>query len=221
LLWSSIMKTGAQTRFKSPAIFPAFILICQFIAVPVRAQEPPANGLNIVVVEGEGLVNIAREHAVHEPVVRVEDDSHRPIAGASVVFTLPTEDTTGVFANGSKSIIVTTGADGLAVGKGMRINLVTGKLVIHVTASFRGLSANTRINQTNEGVTGAKASAGGGHGKVIAILAVVAAAAGGGAYYATHRGNSTATTPPTGPTQPTSPAAIGITAGNSSIIGPH
>jgi hypothetical protein len=219
LLWSSIMKHGAQNRLKSLAIFLAVILICQLIAVPVHAQEPPPTGLNIVVVEGEGIVNVAREHAVHEPVVRVEDANHRPLAGASVVFTLPTEDTTGVFANGSKTIVVITGASGLAVGKGMRINLVTGKLVIHVTASFRGLSANTRINQTNEGVTGAKATAGGGHGKVIAILAVVAAAAGGGAYYATHRGS--AATSPTTPTQPAGPAAIGITAGNSSIIGPH
>jgi hypothetical protein len=214
------MKHGAQNRLKSLAIFLVLILICQFIAVPVRAQEPPPAGLNIVVVEGEGIVNIAREHAIHEPIVRVEDDNHRPIAGASVVFTLPTEDTTGVFANGTKSILVTTDASGLAVGKGMRINLVTGKLVIHVTASFRGLSANTRINQTNEGVAGAKSSAGGGHGKVIVILAVVAAAAGGGAYYATHRG-SAATTTTTTTTQPTGPAAIGITAGSSSIIGPH
>jgi hypothetical protein len=214
------MKNGAQTRLKSLAIFLAFILICQLIAVPVHAQEPPPNGLNIVVVEGEGVANVAREHAVHEPIVRVEDNDHRPIAGASVVFTLPTDNTTGIFANGSKTLIVTTGADGLAVGKGMRINLVTGKLMVHVTASFRGLSADTRINQTNEGVAGAKSSpGGGGHGKLIVILAVVAAAAGGGAYYATHRGGSTSTGSTTPP--PTGPAAIGITAGSSSIIGPH
>jgi hypothetical protein len=213
------MKTGAQNRLKSLAIFLTFLLICQFIVVPVRAQEPPPTGLNIVVIEGEGVVNIARQHTVREPIVRVEDDNHRPIAGASVVFTLPTENTTGVFANGSKTLIVTTDANGLAVGKGLRLNLVTGKLEIHITASFRGLSARTAINQTNEGVTGAKSSAGGGHGKLVVILVVVAAAAGGGAYYyATHRGSSAAaivTIPP-----PTGPAAIGITAGNSSIIGP-
>ncbi len=170
-----------------------------------------------MVVEGEGIVNHAREHAIHEPIVRVEDDKHQPVAGASVVFTLPTEGTTGVFANGSQTLIVPTDKSGLAAGKGMRLNLVSGKLVIHVTATYRGLSARTNISQTNEGVNGAKASTGGSHSKVIVILAVVAAAAGGGAYYATHRGG-TASTPP--PTQPPPTTSIGITAGKSSIIGP-
>ena len=100
MLWSSLMKNGAQKLEIALAIFLAFILICQLIAVPVYAQEPPPNGLNIVVVEGEGIVNVAREHTVHEPIVRVEDNNHRPIAGASVVFALPTDNTTGIFANG-------------------------------------------------------------------------------------------------------------------------
>jgi hypothetical protein len=210
------MKRIAQYRMESAAIILAIVLIFQSAASPVRAQDLPPAGLNVVVVEGEGFVNYAREHAVHEPIIRVEDENHKPVAGASVVFTLPTEDTTGVFANGSQTYIATTDSNGLAVGKGMRLNLVSGKLVIHVTASYHSLSARTTINQTNEGVAGAKSSSGGGHGKLVAILAVVAAAAGGGAYYATHRSGTpstsvTSTTPP--------PAAIGITAGSSTIVG--
>jgi len=218
-MMSSTMKRSAHNQMKQLAIVLVFLLICQSAALPLRAQELPPSRLNIVVIEGEGIVNNARQHAIHEPIVRVEDDQHQPIAGASVVFTLPTEDTTGVFANGSQTLIATTDSSGVAVGKGMRLNMVSGKLVIHVTASYRGLSARTTINQTNEGVTGAKASTGGRHGKVIVILAVVAAAAGGGAYYATHRGG-TPTTIATTPTPPAATPAIGITAGNSSIIGP-
>jgi hypothetical protein len=210
------MKRVAQYRMGPAAIILATVLIFQSAVSPVRAQDLSPAGLNIVVVEGEGLVNHAREHAVHEPIVRVEDENHKPVAGASVVFTLPTEETTGVFANGSQTYIATTDRNGLAAGKGMRLNLVSGKLVIHVTASYRSLAARATINQTNEGVAGAKSSTGSGHGKLVAILVVVAAAAGGGAYYATHR-NGTSPTSATSTTAP--PAAIGITAGNSTIIG--
>ena len=210
------MKRRAQHRIRSFATVLAF-LVAGHYATPVRAQELPPAGLNIVVIEGEGLVNNARQHQVHEPIVRVEDQAHKPVTGASVVFTLPTDGTTGTFSNGSQTFIATTDSNGVAVGKGMRLNLVTGKLVIHVTASYRGLSSRTSINQINEGVTGAKASSGGGHGKLVVVLAVVAAAAGGGAYYATHRGTSSSS--PSSPTQPTV-TAIGITAGSSTIIGP-
>lgn len=172
-----------------------------------------------MVVEGEGAIDNARQRVTREPVVRIEDDNHKPIAGATVVFTLPTEGTTGTFANGSQTLIMTTESNGVAAVKGLRVNQVSGKLVIHVSASYRGLTARTTINQTNEGVPGAKSSTGGGSGtKVLVILAIVGAAAGGGAYFLTRKsGNSSSssnTTPP--------PAVgIGLTPGTGAILGPH
>src|ERR1035437_4688871 len=80
---------------------------------PLHAQTLPTD-LNIVVVEGEGAINNVRQRVAREPVVRVEDENHKPIAGAAVVFTLPTEGATGEFSNGGKSLTMITDSQGRA-----------------------------------------------------------------------------------------------------------
>ena len=212
------MNTRVHIPMKSLAIALGGFIICQYFVSLARSQDTlPPSGLNIVIVEGEGAVNNSRQHVSREPIVRIEDDNHKPISGAAVVFTLPTEGTTGVFGNGSQTLIVNTNSSGLAVGKGLKVNSVSGNLPIHVSASFRGLTAGATVNETNEGVPGAKASTGGGHTKLIVVLAIVgAAAAGGGAYFATHKNSSSSSTTTTTSTS----TAIGITNGTTVIIGP-
>lgn len=177
-------------------------------AVPVR--------IDLVVAEGEGVVNNLRQRVAHDPVVRVEDDDHRPIAGAAVVFTLPISGASGEFGNGSKNLTVMTDKDGLAAARGLKTNDVSGKLQIFVTASYRGLRARTLISQFNmsSSITGQKPH--GSSSKVWVILAVVGAAAAGGAVAATHKGNSTTSSPAV-----VGPTPIGITAGTGSLSPPH
>ncbi len=185
----------------------------------LQAQTVPTE-LNIIVVQGEGAINKVRQASTTEPAVRIEDQNHAPIAGATVTFTLPTEGATGHFGNGGKMLIVTTDAQGKATAAGLKVNEYPGKLVVHIDVTFRGLSARTNITQFDEGPpVPEKASKGsGGHGKLIAVLAIVgAAAAGGGAYAATHKGGAGSTPS----TIPTGPSPIGITAGTPTIIGPH
>ena len=55
--------------------------------------------LNTVVVEG--AINNVRQRAARAPVVRVEEQNHKPIAGAAVAFTLPTGGASGEFSNGA------------------------------------------------------------------------------------------------------------------------
>ena len=45
--------------------------------------------LNIVIVEGEGATNNIRQRVARQPIIQVEDENHKPVAGAVVVFTLP------------------------------------------------------------------------------------------------------------------------------------
>jgi hypothetical protein len=211
------VKPRLHCSMKSISCGLSFLLFFQYSAPAANAQTPPA-ALNIVVLEGEGATNNARQRIVREPVVRIEDENHNPIAGAAVVFTLPTEGATGVFSNGAKTLTVITDNNGRAFGKGLRVNQVTGKLPIHVTASYRGLGARTIINEINQGVPGAKESAGGGGGKLVAILLIAGAAAGGGAYYyATHNNASS----PTSSSTPAPAVSIGLTVGTGVIIGPH
>jgi len=186
-----------------------FSLLLAF-CLGAQAQSPL---LNLVVVEGEGAINNIRQRTAREPVVQVQDENHRPVAGAIVVFTLPSRGASGVFTNGSQTLTVTTDAQGQAAAHGLTPNGVKGQFQIHVNASYQGRTGSTNITQTNAVLTAAGAAAGAGHGKLIAILAVAGAAAAGGIVAAT-RGGST-----TPPATPAPPAAVTITAG-AGTVGP-
>ena len=180
-------------------------------AMPIRAaQAQPVAKLNIVILEGEGAINNMRQRTAREPIVQVEDENHRPVAGAVVLFSLPDRGASGVFANGQSSMAVTTDAQGRAVATGLRPNNVAGKLQIRVDASYQGQRANTTITQTNApGV----AAAGGVSAKTIGILLAVAGGAAGGAIAATRRGKSAAPAP--------APPTTSIAAGTPSVVPPR
>jgi hypothetical protein len=156
--------------------------------------------LNLVVIEGEGATNNIRQRTAREPVVQVQDENHKPVAGAIVVFTLPSNGAGGVFANGAKTLTMVSDNQGQAVARGFQPNGLKGQFKIHVNASFHGQTASTSITQTNAVIaaSGAAAAGAGVSAKLIVVLAVVGAAVAGGAYYATHNGSGTAAavTPP-------------------------
>jgi hypothetical protein len=155
----------------------------------VAQEPPPPQKLNIVVVEGEGAINNIRQRVAREPIVQVEDENRKPVAGATVVFLLPSQGASGTFTGGTKMLTVLTDQNGRAVMRGFTPNNVTGKMEIRVTASQRGVQASTIINQTNAALAAAGAAAG--SGKLIAILvAVGGAAAAGVAVAATRNGNN-------------------------------
>ena len=174
--------------------------ICLHICLaPAFAQGLPAR-IDITVEEGEGAVTKARQHVSRDPVVRVDDDDHHPVAGAVVVFALPVSGASGEFSNGSRSLTVVTDRRGLAIARGLKANDVPGKLQIYVTASFRGQRANALINQTIEGEPGArppapemKSSKSSNTWKW--VLLGVAAAGGAGAAIYFHGHNNGTTTP--------------------------
>lgn len=152
------------------------IFLCGMLSMgempPAPGQEQPAPKLNIVIVDGEGAINNIRQRTAREPIVQVEDENHRPIAGAAVVFTLPSNGAGGVFADGSQTFTTVTDAQGRAVASGLKPNQIAGRVEIRVNASSQGRTGRAVITQTN--VLGAKA----GHiSSKAAIIAAVAAAA--------------------------------------------
>ncbi len=180
------------------------------------AQNQVAPMLSLVVIEGDGAINNIRQRTAREPIVQVQDENHRPVAGAIVTFTLPSRGASGVFANGSQTLTVTTDQQGQAVARGLRPNGVKGQFQIRVNANHNGQTATTTISQTNAILTAAGTVAAAGiSAKLIAVLAVVGAAAAGGAVYATtHNGGGGGgnTTP-----QPPANPATTISAGASSV----
>jgi hypothetical protein len=158
-------------------------------------QEPPK--LGIVVVEGEGAINNIRDQTIHPPILQVLDENQKPIAGAAVVFFLPTTGPGGTFFDGTRSLTVTTDAQGRVSVRGIRFNHLSGQMKIRVTASYRGQTATAVITQTNlAGPSGSPSLS-----KTAKVLLIVVLAAGAvtGAVLATRggskSGSSTATPP--------------------------
>lgn len=189
-----------------------FACLFAVLMLPVWSQAPvpePAQArLNIVVVEGESAINNIKGRVNREPIVRIEDDNHRPIAEAAVVFFLPSSGPSGNFVNGSKTLTVSTDAQGRAVAAGIHRNNLSGQMQIRVTASSGGQTVSTVITQTNVagGAVGLSTTA-----KVLIVIGVAGGAA-AGAILATRGGSSSPSS--------TAPSAISITAGTPSVNHP-
>ena len=189
-----------------------FLSLLLALWIPAPAQVAPM--LSLVVLEGEGATNNIRQRTAREPVVQVQDENHKPVAGAIVVFTLPSNGAGGVFANGARTLSMVSDNQGQAVARGFRPNGLKGQFQIRVNASYQGQTASKNINQTNAVLAASGAAATGMSGKLIAVLVVVGAAAAGGAIYATHSGSGTTNTA-------TIPAGTTVAAGAGSVGPPR
>lgn len=121
-----------------------------FLSALLCGQTTPApRQLNIVIVEGDGAINNVKQRVAREPIVQVEDENHKPVAGAIVTFLLPGNGPGATFPNGANSLTVVTGADGRATARGLRSNSNKGQYQVRVTASMSGLTASAVISMTN------------------------------------------------------------------------
>lgn len=116
-------------------------------------------GLHILVIEGEDGVNIVKKKTAVKPVVEVRDRNNLPVAGVAVTFTSPSQGAGAIFANGSRSITLTTDSAGRAAVAAMK-PVGTGAFKLTVSASFHGHLASATIAQTNYATPAAAASAG-------------------------------------------------------------
>jgi hypothetical protein len=195
------------------SIFLIVLALMNLLGTPGWSQQNPA-GLQIVIVEGEGALNNIKQRVTRDPIVQVEDENHKPIAGAAVVFTLPNQGPGGTFENGTNTLTTTTNNQGQAVARGIRFNNQVGSMQMRVTASFGGQTATAVITQTN--LIGASSGGGGGGGigvKWLIILGVAGAVA-AGVIVATHGGGSSSTPTTTVPT-------VTITPGTPTVGAPQ
>lgn len=114
---------------------------------PAHAQP---HALNITILEGEGALNNIRERDAREPIVQVQDENHKPVAGALVLFAVnDSGGGAGAAFNGLHTLNVTTGPDGIAQAEGFLPNQTSGRYTLTVTATFLTMAASTVIYESN------------------------------------------------------------------------
>lgn len=164
-------------------------------------QVAPVPKLFIKILDGEGAVNNIKARTAREPVVEVDDENHKPVAGAAVAFLAPHSGAGGTFA-GQPMFQTVTDASGRAVGRGFMPNHTAGHFNIEVTATLGAEVAKATISEMNEGGAGGSSSNSVGttsthfgilSGKGLLLLSVVAAGAAAGVVVATHSSTPTAT----------------------------
>jgi hypothetical protein len=219
----SIMSNASRCGTRSLAVILALLLGLPGIAPLSAAQAPEASRLKILILEGEGAINNIRQRTARDPIVEVQDENNKPVAGAVVTFLLPDRGASGTFANGAKSLTVATDAQGRAMATGLQPNNVQGEFQIRVSASHQGQMASATITQSNVvsaaaaagAGAGAGAGAAAGAGKLIAILAIVGGAVAGGVVAATQAGNNN------GSNGGTPPRVANVSAGSPSVGPPR
>jgi hypothetical protein len=162
-----------------------------------RPQNAGHAALKIVVLQGEGAVNIIQQQTATAPLIEVRDQNDLPVAGAAVRFAI--RSGRAAFG-GARTLSVTTDAAGRAVATGFAPT-GSGALQITATATFQGQAAAVTIAQTTvttvaqaaavsgAGASGASggASAGagaGGGGLSTTTIGIIAGAVAGGAFVA-------------------------------------
>jgi hypothetical protein len=170
-----------RNGLRDPLIRVIRILSFFFAAAGLAWGADTAPTLEIRVVEGDGGVYAAGSRATRGVTVLVIDTDGRPVDGATVSFSLPSEGPGGVFASGNRTEAVTTHGDGHAAAWGMQWNRLAGPFEIRITA-VKGRARATIISSqslapADKAVASSKVNRGGGNHKILWIAVAVAGAA--------------------------------------------
>lgn len=215
----------------------AFLWQQSFSALLAQSPIPQAlkvPRLDVIVLAGDGGVNVVKAKKAVMPVVEVRDQERHPVAGLAVIFAAPTSGPHVTFARGSSTYSTVTDTNGRATVPTMT-PVGQGEFKINVSATFQGQTATAVISQTNY-LTAAAANAGAGgtgtqgatttgtatsasHGisKTLIVIIIAGVAAGAGAAAALGKGGGSSSTSSTS-SSPT--GTIGGT-GSSTIGPPH
>jgi hypothetical protein len=163
-------------------------IILLFLRGHASAADP--TGLQIRIEEGDGTTYQAGSRATRGITVLVTDQAGNPVPGASVNFSLPENGPGGVFADGSKTQLLLTHADGRASVWGMRWNRQEGSFSVRIVAGKGTARAGTEASLKLALSSGPSVSSGGSSHKWLWIGLAAAGAAGIGIAVATRGGSS-------------------------------
>jgi hypothetical protein len=150
------LRLVSQSLRRATALMLALLLLqapelfAQAASVVAAAQAGAPQALHIVILDGENALNNIRQRSAREPIVQIEDENHKPVAGAVVLFAIHSGagGAGGSFA-GASTVSAVTGLDGQAVAKGLKPNGVQGQFTITVQATVGTVATSAVITQTN------------------------------------------------------------------------
>jgi hypothetical protein len=120
------------------------------LSLGVGAFQVQSAAFHIAIIDGEGALNNVEGRLAREPIVQVEDQNHKRVAGAYVAFDTPSSGPGAVFPNGATHLVAVTDENGRAVAKGLANNGVPGEFDIQVHVTYQGQTvATTAIHQIN------------------------------------------------------------------------
>jgi hypothetical protein len=99
--------------------------------------------LQIRVIEGEGAVHLPGLRSTRPITVEITEETGKPVAGTAVSFHLPEDGPGGSFANGLRTEVVVTDAQGRASLYGLVANRIPGRFQIRILASKEQARAGT------------------------------------------------------------------------------
>src|ERR1035437_2387197 len=108
-------------------------------------QAASAASLRLQAVEGNGMVVSQNTPSSRKITVLAQDDAGQALEGVTVRFRLPAEGSTGRFASGLSSESIVTPANGRATVMGIVWNNQPGRLLLSVSASLDGETAELEV----------------------------------------------------------------------------
>ena len=182
----------------------ALVCVLALLYPPVAAlgQDPPEPQYKLIIVRGDNAQNNLKKGRATRPVVEVRDRNNKPVAGALVLFTLPSSGPSGTFVGGGQVASVTTNSAGQASAS-FTANSVSGKFNVSVSSNINGQTITAQISTANIVSTALSATT------LAVILGVIGAAGVGTAIALTRDGGAAA------------PAGIRIGPGTGTVTPPR
>jgi hypothetical protein len=175
-------------------LIPRYLIPLALGAICWTQLAAAPSRLTIKIIAGEGAVNNVPMRVAAQPAVEVLDENNAPVAGAEVIFHIPSNGPGGSFFGGIQTNTLVTDAKGQARASGFIPNDRIGKFAIMIRASVGSVVAEGVINQTNGGGPGGSAGTKmSSNQKKIWILVAAGAAAAIGGGVAASGGNSSST----------------------------
>ena len=137
-------------------------------ALPSAPSPAGPQKIEIEILDGEGALNNIKQRVAREPIVQVQDENHKPVAGALILFSVrPGSNGASATFNGGATLSTRTDANGQAVGIGLVPNRIKGNFIISVTATVGVLTAVALIHQQNGSGAGSQNSQQSNNGNVV------------------------------------------------------